>query len=193
MKPQMTTLSQLPHFLRFSARMLCCQLFFIVVFISSQTPFFYSDSTIFISEDSYLYVESRVDVSDAASFSETNNIVKKPNTTKRKAFFKLYSSTSKNHINPSSQTCFTVPKSSHYVGNSNNSLSTAVLGSSFPAKHHKMMDSALRVFLVANHAKKKLLYTLINHFNLLKIITNHFSRPPPIFAIFYQTQMTRII
>ncbi|WP_143052703.1 hypothetical protein [Chryseobacterium taichungense] len=51
MKIQIMTLSQLPHFLRFSVRMLCLQVFFIAVFISSQTPFSYSDSTIFISED----------------------------------------------------------------------------------------------------------------------------------------------
>ncbi|SEM14943.1 hypothetical protein SAMN05421856_101400 [Chryseobacterium taichungense] len=182
----MMTLIQFPLSLRFSVRMLCLQVFFIAVFISSQTPFSYSDSTIFISEDSYLYVESPVDISDAASFSGTNNEVKKGNITQRKAFCKLYSSTSKNHINPSTQTCSTVPKSSHYVGNFTNPLSTAVLGNPSPVKQHqKMMGSALRFLLNINSSEKKLLCKHINHFNLLEIITNHFSRPPPIMAIFY--------
>ncbi|SEM74149.1 hypothetical protein SAMN05421856_10674 [Chryseobacterium taichungense] len=195
MQLQMMTLSQLPHFLRFSVRMLCLQVFFIAVFISSQAPFSYSDSTLFISDDSYLYVELPVHISTVTSPSgKSQSSGKQYNRFKRKAFFKLKTSfISKSHVNQISQICFTVPTSSHYVGNSNNSLSIAVLGSSFPAKHHKMMDSVLRVFLVVNHTKKKLLYPLINHFNLLKIITNHFSRPPPIIAIFYQTQMTRII
>jgi len=185
MQLQMMTLIQLPHFLRFSARMLCLQVLFIVVFINSQTPFSYSDSTLFISDDSYLYVESPVDISDAASFSETNNMAKKANTTKRKAFFKLYSSTSKNHINPSSQTCFTVPKSSHYIGNSGNSLSTAVLENPSPMKqHHKITGSDFWVLLTVIALEKKLRYNIINHFNLLKITTNHFSRPPP-YLLFY--------
>ncbi|WP_312903272.1 hypothetical protein, partial [Chryseobacterium taichungense] len=179
---QMMPLSQFPLSLRFSVRMLCCQLFFIAVFFNSQTPFSYSDSTLFISEDSYLYVESRVDVSDATSFSETNKVVKRAYTTKRKAFLKLNSSfISKGHVNQINQPSFTVPKSLHYIGNSSNSLSTAVLGSSFQVKqHHKMWDSAQRVFLNINLSRKKLIYSLINHINLLKIITNHFSRPPPI-------------
>ncbi|WP_312902231.1 hypothetical protein [Chryseobacterium taichungense] len=194
MKLQMMTLSLLPHFLRFSVRMLCLQVFFIAVVISSQTPFSYSDSTLFISDDSYLYVESPVHISTVTSPSgKSQSSGKQYNRFKRKAFFKLKTSfISKSQVNQISQICFTVPKSSHYVGNSNNSLSTAVLGSSFPAKHHKMMDFALRVFLVANHAKKKLLYPLINHINLLKIITNHFSRPPPIFTIISKHHLSMI-
>jgi len=163
-------------------------MFFMVVFISSQTPFSYSDSTLFISEDSYLYVESPVDVSGATSQSGKNQTSSKQfNANKRKTLFKLKSpSISKNDINQINQACFTIPKSSHYIGNTNNPLLTAVLGNSSPVKqHHKMMDSALRVFLVVNHAKKKLLYLLINDFHILKITTNHFSRPPPVVAIFY--------
>ncbi|WP_312902917.1 hypothetical protein [Chryseobacterium taichungense] len=187
MKQQMMPLIQLPLSLRFSVRMLCLQVFFIVVFISSQTPFSYSDSTLFISEDSYLYVESRVDVSDANSFSETNNVVKKTNITKRKAFLKLNSSSiSKNQINFSNQLSFTIPKSSYYVGNFTNPLSTAVLGNPSPMKqHHKITGFDFCVLSNVIVSEKKLLYKHINHFNLSEIITNHFSRPPPIFATFY--------
>jgi len=197
MKLQMMTLSQLPHFLRFSVRMLCLQVFFIAIFISSQTPFSYSDSTIFISEDSYLYVEPPVDISHATSLSGNNQVLSKHyDISKRKASLKLkLSSISKNQINPLSQISFTIPKSSHYLGNSSNLLTTAILGNPSQAKQHqKMMDSSLRVFLDVNLAETKLLYNIIiNHFNLLKITINYFGRPPPIFAIFHQTQMTRII
>ncbi|WP_143052736.1 hypothetical protein [Chryseobacterium taichungense] len=195
MKLQMMTLSQLPHFLRFSVRMLFLQVFVIVVFISSQTPFSYSDSTLFISEDSYLYIESPIEISTVTSLSGKNQTSSKQfNATKRKVLFKLKSmSISKNDINQINQACFTIPKSSHYIGNASNPLSIAILGNSSPVKQQqKMMDSVLRVFLVVNHAKKKLLYPLINYFNILKIITNHFSRPPPMFAIFYQIQIARI-
>jgi len=168
--------------------MLCLQVFFIAIFINSQTPFYYSDSTLFISKDSYLYIELPVEISNTVFLSEENQATVRPyNTNKHKSFLKLKSSSiSKNTFTESDQVSFTVPKSSHYLGNSNNSLSTAVLGSSFQVKQqHQMVGSAQRVFEGANHAKKKLLYSLINHFNLLKIIYNQFSRPPPIFSIFY--------
>ncbi|WP_312901225.1 hypothetical protein, partial [Chryseobacterium taichungense] len=160
MKLQMMTLSQLPHFLRFSVRMLFLQVFVIVVFISSQTPFSYSDSTLFISEDSYLYIESPVEISTVTSLSgKSQTSSKQFNATKRKALFKLKSiSISKNDINQINQACFTIPKSSHFIGNASNPLSIAILGNSSPVKQQqKMMDSVLRVFLVENHAKKKLL------------------------------------
>jgi len=186
MQQQMMTPPQLPHFLRFSVRMLCLQVFFIVVFISSQTPFSYSDSTLFISEDSYLYVESPVDIPTESALSGKNNTVKQVNTSQRKAFFKLYSSISENYINRSNQICFTVPKSSHHVGNSTNPLSTAVLGNPSPVKqHHKMAGSDFWALPQVIVSEKKFLYHVINHFNLLKITINHFSRSPPIFAIFY--------
>ncbi|WP_177175269.1 hypothetical protein [Chryseobacterium taichungense] len=159
-----------------------------VVFISSQTPFSYSDSILFISENSYLYIESPVEIYVAKSLSRKSQTSSKQlSANKRKVFFELKStSVSKKDINQINQACFTIPKSSHYIGNTNNPLLTAVLGNSSPVKqHHKMMDSALRVFLVVNHAKKKLLYLLINDFHILKITTNHFSRPPPVVAIFY--------
>ncbi|SEN01886.1 hypothetical protein SAMN05421856_111105 [Chryseobacterium taichungense] len=188
MKLQMMTLSQLPHFLRFSVRMLCLQVFFIASFINSQTSFSYSDSTLFVSEDSYLYIESPVEISNTVFLSEDNQATVRPyNTTKHKSFLKLKSSSiSKNTFTESDQVSFTVPKSSHYLGNSKNSLQVAVLGSSFHVKQqHKMWDSAQRVFLNINLSRKKLIYPLINHINLLKIIYNQFSRPPPIFSIFY--------
>ncbi|WP_312902820.1 hypothetical protein [Chryseobacterium taichungense] len=183
----MMTLIQLPHFLRFSVRMLCFQVFFISIFISSQTPFSYADSTIFISEDSYLYVESPIERSSSQSLSEKNKIVKQFNANKRKALFKLKSmSVSKNDINQINQACFTIPKSSHYVGNSSNPSSIAILGNTFPIKlNHKITGFDFCVLSNVIVSEKKLLYKHINHFNLLEIITNHFSRPPPIFAIFY--------
>ncbi|WP_312902786.1 hypothetical protein, partial [Chryseobacterium taichungense] len=112
MKKQMMLLLQFPLLLRFSVRIVFCTMFFMVVFISSQTPFSYSDSTLFISEDSYLYVESPVDVSGATSQSGKNQTSSKQfNANKRKTLFKLKSpSISKNDINQINQACFTIPK-----------------------------------------------------------------------------------
>ncbi|WP_312903177.1 hypothetical protein [Chryseobacterium taichungense] len=182
MKIQMMTLSQIPLLLHFCVRMLCCQIFFIVVFISSQTPFSLSDSTIFIAQDSYLYVESPTDIYATTSLSGKDQVSRKiKNTTQLKAFFKLKSpSFRNNYVKKSKEICFTIPKNSHYLGNSNISLSTAVLGNPSPVKQHqKMMGSALKVFLNINLSEKKLLYITISHFNSSKITINHFSRPPP--------------
>jgi len=186
MKLQMMTLSQLPLFLRFSVRMLCLQVFFIAVFISSQTPFSYSDSTIFVSEDSYLYVESPVDVSSTTFLSGRCLASSKQfNAIKRKTFFKLKTSfVSKSQVNQINQLSFTVPKSPDYIVKSTNPLSTAVLGNSSSLKQHqKILIPILKLFLYVNLTEKKFLYSIINYFNLLKIIINYFSRPPPMFAI----------
>ncbi|SEM58146.1 hypothetical protein SAMN05421856_104303 [Chryseobacterium taichungense] len=179
-------LSQLPYFLRFSLRMLCLQVFFIAIFISSQTSFSYSDSTLFISEDSYLYVESPIETSSSQSLSEKNKIVKQFNANKRKVLFKLKLPSSGKNVNLSNQVSFIIPKSSHYVGNSSNPSSIAILGNTFPIKlNHKITGFDFCVLSNVIVSEKKLLYKHINHLNLLEIITNHFSRPPPIFATFY--------
>ncbi|SEN06848.1 hypothetical protein SAMN05421856_11371 [Chryseobacterium taichungense] len=195
MKLQMMTLSQLPHFLRFSVRMLCLQVFFIAIFISSQTPFSYSDSTIFVAEDSNLYVEPPVHVSAAISLlGKSQSSLKQFNVVKHKASLKLkLSSISKNQINPLSQISFTIPKSSYFLINSNNPLSTAVLGNSSPVKlNHKMTGSAFWILPQVIVSEKKLLYNIINHINLLQVITNHFSRPPPIFTIINKHHLSMI-
>lgn len=176
------TLPQFPLFLRFNARMLCSVALFTYLFLTAETPFYHSDSVIFISEGSYLFKESESGIYIPFGLSEKESILQKhEDKLKRKALFKKSSSYArKNAENKIESLCFTLPKSSHNIGNPENSLSPAVLGNfSQPKNCHKITGSIFRTFLKTPILKRKLKRLNKEFINLLKITVSHFGRPPP--------------
>lgn len=171
-----------PLLLRFCVRIFCYYTIFTAYYITtSQTTFLYPDSAAFVSEDSFLYVETPVDIPSVKYFSgKSLTSSKQLNANKRKVFFKPKSlSINKSNVNKSNQASFTASKSSHYVVKTNNTLSTVVLGDPSIKQSHKMAGYDFWILPTVIVSEKKLLYMLTNHMNLSRTITNHFSQPPP--------------
>lgn len=179
MKKQTINLPQLPLFQSFGTRMLNFTISFISLLFSSKAPFYDPDSIIFISEGSYLYSESENGIYCLPGKQYISE--KQEYKSRRKAFFTSnLSSAGQDTDYKTAPLFFILPQSSHYIGNAENSLSTAVLGNSFPfKKHHQITGPIFRSFLKNFTLKKKLQDVNKESINLLKITVSHFSRPPP--------------
>ncbi len=155
---------QFPIFLRFSVRMLFCQVFLIFSSLSSHTPFCLSDSVIFVSEGSFLYPESPIYSSSQTlkkdSFKKWSKTVVKTSASR--------SSTLKSISSPVENTCYkSSPTSKHSVGLFFNSSSMAVIGTSSPVKLQQKAILFSFILLSVRRDKEK------------HITINHFGRPPP--------------
>lgn len=179
--PMMKNLNSL-LFLHFCGRMLCLMLFFKVVFVHSETPFYLGDSIIFIAEGAYLFKESQVDIYSEVHVQEKQYAPEKQkNTSRYKVFIKpSLSSERKCTEDKIEAASFTLPQSSLYIRDIKNSLSAAALGnSSQPKKHYKITDPIFRAFLKKSISEQKLQVVNEESLNLSKITLTHYSRPPP--------------
>ncbi|WP_312903235.1 hypothetical protein [Chryseobacterium taichungense] len=184
MKIIMNKFSLLPLFLRSYVRMLCCQLLFVSVFISSKTPSLQGDSAIFISGDAYMYADRQATV--AVTISEGKEFSTRTQHTNRQP--KIVKSSSKavhtsECISGKRQLPihFTVPGDSQQLSTAG-SISPKAVRQDFSSRKllHHMKSPAFPQPQVMISNKKKSLGNAIYPFKISHITTHQFSRPPPI-------------
>ncbi|WP_449388517.1 hypothetical protein [Chryseobacterium lineare] len=146
--------------------------------MSAQT-FLHSDSVVFVSEDSYLYVESPIYISSQnlrkASFKKWSGVLIK--TSCSKVSHKKFTNT------PTENTCYkNGPIGKHSLGLLFNSSLTAIIGNPSPIKlQHKIIPLSFILFISTRRDEEKHVHIISYPFQLKHITINHFGRPPPNF------------
>lgn len=187
MKIIMNKISRLPLLLRSYVRMLCCQLLFVSVFISSKTPSLHGDSAIFISGDAYMYADQQMTL--AVTNSEGKEFSTRLQHTNRQP--KIIKSSSKavhtsECISGKRQLPihFTVPGDSQQLSTAGSISPKAVRQDfSFRKLLHHMKNPAFPQSHIMVSNKKKPFGNAFYPFKVSYITTHQFSRPPPIFTI----------
>ncbi|WP_148285229.1 hypothetical protein [Flavobacterium sp. B17] len=157
--------------------LLCFCVVLVSSFLSAQT-LLSSDSVVFISEDSYLYVESPVYISGQIlrkdSFKKWSKTIIKRSSSK--------SSNQKSISSPKDIMCYkSSPVSGHSLGLLFNSSSMAFIGTSSPVKlKQKIIQTSFILFTSTRRDKEKSIHITFCAFRSKHIMVNHFGRPPPI-------------
>jgi len=152
---------------------------------SASSQFSYSSGAdLFISEDSYLYIEQPVilTITDAPPpKSSPASRVAAPKPTVSKASSKTLASgpSSESKRNPSFK--FIPFENTHHFSTPGSFSSLAVLGTSSPVKYQqKTIPSSFILLISTRRDKEKPIHVNFSPFQMAHIIINHFGRPPPI-------------
>ncbi|WP_143052684.1 hypothetical protein [Chryseobacterium taichungense] len=184
MKIPVIIIPQSRLFLRFCVRMLCCQVFLVSVFISSQTLFSGSDSIIYISEEASVYADSHtlisvtapVGIEPSGGCPTVYHKAKILKSTLKTAPATVYTTYEKG-----SSFCFTAPAGSQQFSNPGGFCSQAVTGNFFS---RKLLMQVISPGLLKLHgimsSKEKPFGLAFYPIRVIKISLQQYSRPPPV-------------
>ncbi|WP_312902941.1 hypothetical protein [Chryseobacterium taichungense] len=196
MKKVMTKIPEVSLFLRFCVRMICVQVFFMTVPISSQTPFSYSDSIIYIADDAYLYADRQtiavITDSEEEKFSNSTQSIN--HQSKILASSKAAAATACASAKREQSFRFTAPVDSQHFSNTGSFSLQAVMGAPSSRKLlYPMMNPAFPQPHGMTLDKKKPSRIAFYPFKINQIIANQFGRPPPILAFLLNTNDTNYL
>ncbi|SEM99794.1 hypothetical protein SAMN05421856_1111 [Chryseobacterium taichungense] len=190
MKKLFMIIPEVPLFLRFCARMICVQVFFMTVSISSQTPFSDSDSIIYIADDAYLYAdrETIAIITDSEEEKFSNSTQPTYHQSKVLPSSKAAAATACASGKREQSFRFIAPVNSQQFSSTGSFSSQAVMGVPSSRKLlYPMMNPVFPQPRGITLDKKKPLCIAFYPFKINQMIANQFGRPPPILAFLLNT------
>lgn len=157
-------------------------IFFITGLLYSQSSL-HSDSVIFITKGTYLYIDSTasITVSNIDHKIQRKGIHKKAvkafaETLSKKSLPKYSSENQKISVSYNYQRS---PENRYGFVNPGNNQSVGILNHYSSSNQHKMTGSVFRIFIGTFCVENKLLYSFTEVFHSLEINILYFTRPPP--------------